>query len=165
MRKVILFAGLVLALIVFLPGSAFSATGGTDLPYKASFTGHTTLNLLTGQLHFDSIGTGTHNGLTTTVQDGYAIPDGSGGFHIFTHFTATAANGDQSFGTCAGTATTTANGDHVGTTDCLVTGGTGRFEGASGHFTATTLTTNVTIVGTTMSGDLEGTVDGVVSFG
>lgn len=165
MRKVILLTGLVLVLIVFLPGGAFSAEGGTDLPYKGSFTGHTTLNLITGQLHFTVIGHVTHSGVGTTVHNGYAIPDGSGGFRIFTSFTATAANGDQTFGTCTGTATTTLAGDHVGISDCVVTGGTGRFEGAGGHFTATSLTTNVTVVGTTMSGDLEGTVDGVVSFG
>ena len=162
MRRVILLAGLVLAVTVFLPGSALSARGGTDLPFKGSFAGHTELNLLNGHLHFTAEGPTTHSGWGTVVQDGLAIPVG-GEFHIFTSFTTTAANGDHSFGTCTGTATTTASGDHVGTSACVITGGDGRFEGATGHFTATSLTTNVTIVGTTMSGDLQGTVDGVVS--
>jgi hypothetical protein len=165
MRKLVtLLAGLVLALAVFLPGSALSAEGGTNLPYKGSFIGTAEVNLLTGRLHIGTAVLGTHFGSAYLVQDGYAIPFGSGSFHIFTSFVLTAANGDTQLGTCTGTATTTASGDHIGTSDCLITGGTGRFEDSTGHFTATSVTTNFTVVGATMSGDLQGTVDGVMSW-
>lgn len=165
MRKLLtLLAGLVLALAVFLPGSALSAKNGTNLPYKGSYVGSSSLSLLTGRLHIEVAVLGTHGGSGYMVQDGYGIPDASGAIHIFLSFVLTAANGDTQLGTCTGTATTIAGGDHVAKSDCVITGGTGRFESATGHFTAVGLTTNVTLVGTTMSGDAQGTVDGMMNW-
>jgi hypothetical protein len=150
---------------VFLPGSALSAKNGTNLPYKGSFVGSTELNLLTGHLHFEATAIGTHFGSSYIVQDGYGIPDASGVIHILTNFVLTAANGDTQLGSCTGLVSTTATGDHVATSTCTINGGTGRFEGASGHFIANSLTTNITVVGGKMGGDLQGTVDGVISWG
>jgi hypothetical protein len=164
MRKMILLAGLVLALAVFLPGRALSAKNGTNLPYKGSFTATTELNLLTGQLHFEATAAGTHVGSAYIVQDGYGIP-GASGIQIFTSFVLTAANGDTQLGSCTGSVSTTATGAHLATSACTINGGTGRFEGASGHFIATSLSTSLTLVGTTMIGDSQGTIGGVMSWG
>ena len=55
MRRVILLAGLVLALGALLPGSARPAAGGSDLPIKASFSRQSRLNLQTGAVNDASL--------------------------------------------------------------------------------------------------------------
>ena len=165
MRRMILLAGLVLAVGVLLPGSARPAAGGTDLPFSFSgATGHSTLNLQTGQLHisFDP-GPLMHFGWSTNEQDGYAIPGGPGTFNVFTQWTITAASGDQLFGRCSGTVTTLPDGDHLGLVDCFSTGGTGRLADESATFSVTSLTTHVTVEGGFMHGDVESSGVGLLS--
>jgi hypothetical protein len=157
MRKAILFAGLVVALVtlaVFLPGSARSAAHGTNLPFKGYSTGHITVNLVTGELHGWGDPTPvTLLGLHTSDSVGYAIPNASGDFDVFANVTGTAANGDHLFGTL--------------TNDLLVfTGGSGRFEGATGW--ATGGSQNVTNVVISpdgiLSADTSGQVTGVLNL-
>ena len=75
MRRMIFLAGLMLAVVAFLPGNARPAVGGTDLPFKSSFTGTSTLNLQTGHVHNVSSGPSSHFGLGVIEQDGYLVPD------------------------------------------------------------------------------------------
>lgn len=158
MRKVILMVGLVLALgalAVFLPGSARSDAGGTNLPLKVSAisTAHMTLNLVTGELYVRASGPVTHLGWRTSESVGYAIDDGSGGLDVFANVTGTTANGDHLFGTL--------------TNDLLVfTGGTGRLEGATGYLDTTSqqLTNVIISADGILTADLESTAEGVLNL-
>jgi hypothetical protein len=74
------------------------------------------------------------------------------------NLTLTAANGDQIFATVTGEAV-------GGTPDRLqivetatITGGTGRFSGATGSFTSTRFADTTTIPGIPSSGSFEGTI-------
>ena len=154
MRKLLtLLAGLVLALALFMPASARSAAHGTSLPLKGWSSGHVTLNLVTGELHAWGYATPvTLMGLHTSESVGWAYPNGTGGFNIFANVTGTAANGDHLFGTL--------------TNDLITyTGGTGRFEGATGYATGGSQNvTNVVIDGIIMSADTAGPVEGVLNL-
>lgn len=158
MRKVILFAGLVVALVtlaVVLPGSARSDAGGTNLPLKVSAisTAHLTLNLVTGEVQVSASGPVTHLGWRTSESVGYAIPDGSGGFNVFATVIGTTANGDHLFGTL--------------TNDLLVfTGGTGRLEGATGYLITTSqeLTNVVISPDGILTADMHSTAEGVLNL-
>ena len=152
-RAITLLAGLMLTLALFLPASARSGAHGTSLPLKGWSSGHLTLNLVTGELHTWGYATPvTLMGLHTSESVGWAIPDGSGGFNVFANVTGTAANGDHLFGTL--------------TNDLLVyTGGTGRFENATGWATGGSQNvTNVVIDGFTMTADMAGPVTGVLNL-
>ena len=158
MRKVILFAGLVVALAalaVFVPGTARSDAGGTNLPLEVSTTStaHLTLNLVTGEVHVLASGPVTHLGWRTSESVGYAIPNGSGGFDVSATVTGTAANGDHLFGTL--------------TNDLLVfTGGTGRLEGVTGYLITTSqqLTNVVISADGILTADMESTAEGVLNL-
>lgn len=76
MRQVILLASLVLGLGVFVSGNALAARGGRNLPFSASGSGSTTIDLLSGEGHSVGTGTATHcgaNGDQVTL-DGEAPP-------------------------------------------------------------------------------------------
>ena len=166
MRKMILLAGLVLALGAFLPGSARPATGGSDLPLKGTASGYFTLNLMTGQTHI--VGTSgelTHLGLWTSVQDQQLIPTGvPNTFNLVTGGTITAANGDQltMTGTGSGTAVIGSHGSFV--YHFVSSAGTGRFANASATFTGFVDTSFVSLAGAIETGVWEGTFDGQLSY-
>ena len=162
MRKIILFTALVVALAALaaiLPGSARPAAGGTDLPFKVSFTG-TGPPSPPGQIHAVVTGEATHFGLGTNELNGYVIPIGPGLFHaVIASWTMTAANGDQMSGSGEGTVTTTDGVHFLGSYVLTSSGGTGRFAEATLNYTVTALTTR--------TGDanfVEGTGDGVLSY-
>ena len=137
MRRIILLAGLVLAVGVLPSGSALAAVGGSDLPLKGSVSGTSEHNLSTRDLHAVSTGRLTHFGLTKVEQTALVVPAGPTTFSWTGTFTLTAANGDQMSGTTVGTCTLTA----TSVTRCVVqftsTGGTGRFTDASATPTMT----------------------------
>jgi hypothetical protein len=166
MRKLILIAGLILALGVLLPGSARPAAHGTDLPFKSAFTGTSTLNLQTGHVLNVSTATGTHFGLSLLEQEGYLIPDLTrpGMFNLVTSLTVTAANGDQMFGGCAGPVTTTDGVHFLLSADCSASNGTGRFAQASLDLTVTGVSTRVAVEGGIATQHVEGTGDGSFSW-
>ena len=74
----------------------------------------------------------------TTVTSTEAGTAGPGGSAVIGTATYTAANGDQLFTTFSGTATFPTNGIVTFGGTETVTGGTGRFDGASGSFTRAT---------------------------
>lgn len=166
MRRTIFLAGLVLAIAAFLPGSARPAFGGTDLPFKSSFTGTSTLNLQTGHVHNVSSGTASHFGLALIEQDGYLIPDLTrpGTFNLVTSLTSTAANGDQMFGGCAGPVTTTDGIHFLLSVDCSASNGTGRLAQASLDMTVTAVSTRVSVEGGIATQHVEGTAEGLLSY-
>jgi hypothetical protein len=162
----ILLAGLVLAVGVLSPGSARPAVGGTDLPFKSSFSGTSALNLQTGHVHNLSIGTATHFGLGLIEQDGYLIPDPTrpGTFTIVTSLTVTAANGDQLFGSCAGPVTTTDGVHFLLSVNCSAGSGTGRLAQASLDIIVTAVSTRVSVENGIATQRVVGTGAGSLSY-
>jgi len=109
--------------------------GATSVPFRGSWSGVTVSADLSGLpiVAIVAEGTGqlTHLGNyfmssphTTNVITGETIGD-----QIFT-----AANGDTLTAFCAGFPQPQPDGTVVGGLDCDITGGTGRFEGASGEY-------------------------------
>lgn len=163
MRQVILLATLVLGLGVFASGNALAAQSGSNLPYTASVSGTTTINLATGQAHSIGAGTATHCGLFTDEEFIQQVPTGPGTFHYSSTITITCANGDKVFMTGAGTVVTadfvhlTVSGDYAST------GGTGRFADGGLTFTATVHTTIVSVEGVTATSQFQATLNGQLS--
>lgn len=165
MRKMILLAGLVLALGAFLPGSARPASGGSNVPLKGTASGSFTLNLLTGQSHVVSTsGQLSHLGLSTIAQDQQLIPTGVPTvFNLVAAGSLTAANGDQlSYaGTGSGTAVIGSHGTFV--YHFVSSAGTGRFANASATFTVVVNARFVSLTGAVETGVWDGTFDGQLS--
>ena len=117
-----------LVLAALAPTSALAKAGGTDRPISAGGPGSTTANLATETFVFEFSGTGSHLGKFTATADGTIVPTGPGTFALSGNAILVAANGDQL--TATATATVTVNGPVSGVAS--ITGGTGRFEDASG---------------------------------
>ncbi len=123
------FCLLVLSMVVTFP------IGAKSVPFKGSRSGVTVsadpTNFPVVAVVSDGTGQLTHLGRyfmtsphTSNVFTGETIGD-----QIFT-----AANGDALTAFCEGFPVMQPNGDVVGSLDCEITGGTGRFEGASGEY-------------------------------
>ena len=125
----LVFFLLVIAMVLTAP------IGANSVPFKGSWSGVTVSADLSGfpVVAIVAEGTGqlTHLGRsfmasphTTNVFTGETIGD-----QIFT-----AANGDTLTAFCAGRPVQQPNFDVIGSLDCEITGGTGRFEGATGEY-------------------------------
>jgi hypothetical protein len=126
----VLFSLLVMSMVLTVP-----VIGAKSVPFKGSWTGLTMsadpANFPVVSIVSDGTGQLTHLGRyfmtsphTTNVFTGETIGD-----QIFT-----AANGDMLTASCAGFPQPQSDGTVVGGLDCDITGGTGRFEGASGEY-------------------------------
>jgi hypothetical protein len=165
MRTPMLLAGLALAVGLVLPAGAVADTGGTDLPFKTSQSGYGMVNLATGQQHVVGSGPASHFGLTTTEQHNQLVSTGPGTFSWFGTWTATAANGDQMFGTSTGTVSFAADGIHTSALGTYVaSGGTGRFADATLTFDATVQGTRLSVEGGIATGSFEATGVGTLSY-
>ena len=147
-------ASLALATLVVL-GLAGPADAGEQVPFKGRLEGVvTTLTPLQPPFMFvrvEGTGNATHLGRFTWVAMLVASPEEATGSYQFT-----AANGDMLFAdfTGHGTPTETPGVLYI-VDDATITGGTGRFAGATGSFTIERLFDTVT--GTTI-GSFEGTI-------
>jgi hypothetical protein len=144
-RKLITLAGVVLVLLTGVvlavtaltrPAPAPPAAHGTAQPLTGTGAGTMTLDLLTGAAtahfsgHLSPLGADTgHDNLTVTLTGGST-------FSYTGTRTFVAANGDKVFSNTTGKGTLTRTGTNSTETD-TITGGTGRFAGASGTYTAT----------------------------
>jgi hypothetical protein len=97
-------------------GTSYAAKGGTDRPFKASGSGLGVVDPVAGTYVIDGTSKNSHLGRSTFHTEG-ALTGGN-------TITITAANGDKlvAIGTSA--------------TDAIFSGGTGRFQGASGTLTS-----------------------------
>ena len=164
MRKAIMLAGLVLALGVLAPATALGKAGGTDRPIHGNGSGTTVVDL--GTLAFVTDGTGTvsHLGQTTVHIDGVLTPTGPSTFTLAGSLTLTAANGDQLFGDFSGSGTNVASGGSTGTTATTITGGTGRFTGASGSVSGPFTQTPISMSATTATFATTFSLSGKISY-
>ena len=121
--------------LLVLPIILTAPIGARSVPFKGSWSGVTIsadpTNFPVVSIVSDGTGQLTHLGRyfmtsphTSNVFTGETIGD-----QIFT-----AANGDTLTAFCAGFPQMQADGSVVGGLDCDITGGTGRFEGASGEY-------------------------------
>jgi hypothetical protein len=138
---------------------ATEARAGTELPFSGTLETVETHQFQPPNFivaHLEGKGIASHLGRFTSVSDftiNTVTAMGAG------TLTLTAANGDQLFATVTGEAV-------GGTPDRLqidetftITGGTGRFTGASGSFTSTRFADTTTVPRIPSSGSFEGTID------
>jgi hypothetical protein len=134
-----------IALVVLAAAFAVvtTATASRQTPFSANMSGNvsqTGCGVLTLCLTGTAQGIATHLGLATltktaTIQITFTPCDGGGLLSTFTETeTLVAANGDTLILSGSGTACA-ANGHAIGSAELTVTGGTGRFAGASGSLT------------------------------
>ena len=156
----------VVALVIAAPEVAAAKAGGTDRPLKGPGSGTTTFD--TSTVPFPATGEGTarisHLGKTTYSLDYTITPGAPGTFTVAGTAEFVAANGDSVFTSFTGPGQNTSPTASVTTVSSTITGGTGRFEGASGSFTTTVLTDNVSMVGTTGTADQTLTSRGTISY-
>jgi hypothetical protein len=139
MKKLIL-ALVALAVVALAPATALGAKGGTDRPAKQAFSGTTVLSNAPGtgsMIEFTGTGHTAHGGKSTLESTGTSTFTSPTTFDFSASSTTTVANGDQLFSTEVGTGTVNADGSVVIDITSTVTGGTGRFDGASGSSTGT----------------------------
>src|SRR5713226_6538242 len=137
MRKMIVIPT-ILAVIALL-GAFPVAFASHSRPLNGSFSGSFTITSTTPTTKATITGTGHYEHLGKTTVLGKATMTGTsecGGFTATEQETFTAANGDQILASAIDIACPTSNPDiiHV-TASSTITGGTGRFAGASGSFT------------------------------
>jgi hypothetical protein len=147
MNKLLGVAVLLAALMAFVVTAAVADTGGTDRPFTGKLAGSATFPLDPScPLGFKTVsegsGTMSHLGLVSfTSEHCFAPPN------LITQGQATlvAANGDELHMTYTGSCNPAAP-PVGGTTTCIadevVTGGTGRFAGATGASQVTAVVTN-----------------------
>jgi hypothetical protein len=165
MRKVIMIVGLVLALGVLAPATALGKAGGTDRPVQGSGSGTTVLDLPSLTFTADARGVMSHLGQTTYhFENGVLTPTGPSTFDITISVTITAANGDQLFGDISGSGTNVASGGSTGTTATTITGGTGRFTGASGSVSGPFTQTPISMSATTATFATTFSLSGTISY-
>lgn len=128
--------------IAMLTLVAPSVRAESDRPFKGIFEGAFAINPATLQLHFAGDGPASHLGESAIVGDSQLVPSGPGCFQIVTDtVTLTAANGDQLVLTNSGEDCFDETGHIIGVATFTVTGGTGRFDGASGTGTTEVVAT------------------------
>ena len=124
-----------LALLVFSTMVTAPIAGANSVPFKGSWTGVTVsadpTNFPVVAVVSDGTGQLTHLGryFMTSPHTSHVFTGETIGDQIFT-----AANGDTLTAYCEGFPQPQPSGQVVGSLDCEITGGTGRFEGATGEY-------------------------------
>jgi hypothetical protein len=131
MRKALMIAGLILAVGALAPVGALAKAGGTDRPIKDTSSGTISVDA-TLAFTADTTGRIAHLGRATTHLEGVVTPTGPNTFNVDGTSTVVAANGDELFATFSGSGTNDGSGNSEGPEVTTITGGTGRFENASG---------------------------------
>jgi hypothetical protein len=170
MRGTLLVLMSLLALAVVAPGAAVAKPGGTDRPWKGKGSGTTTLNVATTPFLGSTEGTArvSHLGKTSYSSNFTVTLTGPTTFTLAGTQTLVAANGDRLFLSFIGTGTFTGPFAPGQTSEVTVTytvtGGTRRFEDASGTLTGTVLSEVNSVVGATGTGTHTFTVKGRISY-
>lgn len=125
---------LILILFAIVTVSATAIGGAVRVPFKGTWSGETVsaeINFPIATIVAEGSGELTHLGRYTmsSPHTTNVITFETMGDQIFT-----AANGDVLTAFCAGFPVPQPDGTVVGGLDCDITGGTGRFEGASGSY-------------------------------
>ena len=135
------------------------AAGGANLPFRGDISGTTHADVAPPNITIYSEGTGTaaHLGRFTATAASSGVlgnPSGTG------PWTFTAANGDQLLASTASTAVPRGPDSADVTTIGTITGGTGRFAGATGMFTVRFIDVHNEATATgTFSGSFDGSLN------
>ena len=159
----VLLAGVVAFVVTTLSSSAATAAHGTARPLTGTGTGTTTINLTTGAAtsdftgHLSSLGAESgYDNLTFTLT-------GPSTYSYTGTRTFVAANGDKLFSAITGKGTLTRTTAKSTETD-TITGGTGRFAGASGTYTDTVSSVVVSATSTSQTSRLTAAVQGQIRY-
>jgi hypothetical protein len=169
-RRTLLILMSLLALAIVAPGAAVAKRGGTDRPWKGKGSGTTTFNIATTPFPGSTEGTArlSHLGKTSYSSNFAVTLTGPNTFTIAGMQTLVAANGDMLFLSFTGTGTFTGAFGPGQTSETMViytvTGGTGRFDDASGTLTGTVFTDVVSVDGSTATGSHTFTAKGRISY-
>ena len=146
----ILVAGVVAFAVTALSPSAPPATHGAARPLTGGGTGTATLNLTTGAVTSEFSGHLSAMGVETGYDQDTFTLTGASTFTYTGTRTFVAANGDKLFSAITGKGTFTRTTAKATETD-TITGGTGRFAGASGTYTDTISFVVVSVTGSTQT--------------
>jgi ABC-type transport system substrate-binding protein len=155
MKKTIVSAAIALLLLIILASTTFAAPAATEKLLTGSFEAVETHEFGPGIMFVDATGVGnaTHLGLFTyDLQAEVSLPS----LAASASATLIAANGDSIFGEGVGQGTPTGTPNIVSIVETYtITGGTGRFAGATGSFTVERLLDRATLVSS-------GTINGII---
>ena len=160
LRRLIVLSSLVLGVAVLSPAPALGAANGTNRPLKGTSTSTSTLNLATGAGTSDGTSQLSHCGRTTFHND-FTFTITGDTVTLTGTDTEVCANDDKLFSTFTITSSVSTG---KGTGVFTITGGTGRFVGASGTFTTPATSTIVSIVGTIITTHDTNTIKGSISY-
>ena len=159
----VLLAGVAAFAVTALSPPAAPAAHGTARPLTGTGTGTLTLNLATGAAtsefsgHLSPLGAETgYDNLTFTLT-------GPSTFTYTGTGTLVAANGDKLFSAITGKGTLTRTTAKSTETD-TITGGTGRFAGASGTYTDTVSSVVVSATSTSQTSRVTAAVHGQIRY-
>src|SRR3990172_5856729 len=164
MLRVILLLCLVSAFGLLGPGGAQASVGGSDPPFRGSFTGSSAHNLATGEMHSVWTGEASHFGISNLEQHAQVAFTGPTTLSFSGTWTLTAANGDQLYGTAVGAGIRTDATNITLVIDYTATGGTGRFADASATFTMTAYHARVALENGISYGAQQATLAGHLSW-
>lgn len=138
MRRAMTFASLILAIAVLSPATASAKTKGTERPLKFSVSETNVFNLETFSNHYAGTEIASHAGEGTVEGNGSSKFSGFNTLEYHDEWVFAAPNGNKVFGTSTGTVTGGPEGllsSSESVVTQTITGGTGRFQNASGTFT------------------------------
>lgn len=158
----VLLAGVAAAVTALIPSSA-PAAHGTVRPLDGTGTGTGTLNLLTGAASADFSGYLSPLGAETGYDQDTFTVTGASTFSYTGTRTFVAANGDKLFSAISGKGTFTRTAAKTTETD-TITGGTGRFAGASGTYTDTISFIVVSVSGSTQTSHFTAVAHGQIRY-
>lgn len=170
-RRLIILASVVLvvlaAVVAFvvtaLSPSAAPAAHGITQPLTGTGTGTMTLNLTTGAATADFAGHLSPLGADTGYDNLTFTLTGPSTFTYTGTRTFVAANGDKVFSAITGKGTFTRTTGHSTETD-TITGGTGRFAGASGSYADTVTTVVVSATPTSQASRVTAAARGQIRY-
>jgi len=164
MRKIAAALSVVLSLVVLNVGVAVGASNGSDRPYADTGSAVLSIDLGSGTVALAGTRHATHLGISTWTASNVLIDASALPLVGVTYDdTITAANGDTLNTTAVATIDTSTLGVSPLAFSAFetITGGTGRFEGASGSFTVTGF---VDLDLSTATGVLTFTSTGTISY-
>ena len=170
-RRIIILASVVLVLlagvgafvVTALSPSAAPAAHGPVRPFTGTGTGTMTLNLLTGAATSDFTGHLSILGADAGYDDLTFTLTGPSTFTYTGTRTFVAANGDKVLSAITGKGTFTPTTAKSTETD-TITGGTGRFAGASGTYTDTISTVVVSVTSTSQTSRVTAVAEGQIRY-
>lgn len=155
MKKIFVSTVVALLILIVLASTTFAAPAATEKLLKGSFEAVETQQVVFPTAFIDAtgVGNGTHLGLFTyRLQAELYLPT----LTASASATLIAANGDMIFGVGSGQGTPTGTPGIVSIVETYtITGGTGRFAGATGNFTVERVINRATFAS---SGSISGTI-------